>query len=107
MAASNKWSNVLMIIILVALLLPAGGGWMTQAQVPPPPTDSQAGQTPADNQVATSNPPGPLPEDCDDVTPPGEDPPACCAYGYVYYGGAPVAGATVHIESLYGALGDC
>lgn len=53
---------------------------------------------------ADDPPPVPLPHHCDGVTPPGEDPPACCAYGYVYYEGEPVAGASVHIESPYGAL---
>ena len=48
--------------------------------------------------------PEPLPTDCDGVAPPGGSAPACCVYGYVYYDGVPVTGASVRIESNYGAL---
>ncbi len=51
-----------------------------------------------------NDPPIPLPRDCMGVTPPGEDPPACCIYGYVYYDGVPVSGASVTIESGAGTL---
>jgi len=54
--------------------------------------------------LSTTDTPEPLPNDCQEVTKPGENPPACCAFGYVYYDGVPVAGASVHIESPYGAL---
>lgn len=46
----------------------------------------------------------PLPNDCSDVTAPGEDPPACCASGYVYYNDVPVAGAQVEIRSASGVF---
>jgi len=51
-----------------------------------------------------TSPPQPLPHDCDGVTPPGEEPPTCCLYGYIYHDDAPVTGARVHIQSLHGAF---
>ena len=42
--------------------------------------------------------PQPLPPGCQGVAP-LDDPDACCAFGYVYYNDAPIAGATVRIES--------
>lgn len=44
----------------------------------------------------------PLPHDCEGVTPPGETPPLCCVYGYVYYDSQPVAEVQVTIESAHG-----
>ena len=46
--------------------------------------------------------PGPLPNDCQDVTGIGEEPPVCCAFGYVYYAGVPISGAQVTIQSASG-----
>jgi len=48
--------------------------------------------------------PGPLPNDCQDVTVVGEEPPVCCAFGYVYYDGVPVSGAQVTIQGSSGSL---
>jgi hypothetical protein len=48
--------------------------------------------------------PGPLPNDCQDVTGVDEDPPVCCAFGYVYYDGVPVTGAQVTIQGPGGSL---
>lgn len=48
--------------------------------------------------------PGPLPNDCQEVTVDGEDPPACCAFGYVYFDGVPVNGAQVTIEGPTGSF---
>jgi len=48
--------------------------------------------------------PGPLPNDCQDVTVVGEEPPVCCAFGYVYYDGVPVTGAQVTIQSASGTF---
>ncbi len=45
--------------------------------------------------------PPPLPAECGGSTGPGG---ACCVYGYVYYEGAPVDGADVHIDSPHGSL---
>ncbi len=42
--------------------------------------------------------PGPLPNDCQEVTEPGEDPPLCCAFGYVYYDGGTGSGGNVSNE---------
>ncbi|MBN1579575.1 MAG: VCBS repeat-containing protein [Anaerolineae bacterium] len=53
---------------------------------------------------APGDPPIPLPRFCDGVTPPGETPPACCIFGYVYYDDEPVDGASITIESPSGAL---
>jgi hypothetical protein len=52
-------------------------------------------------QAQGANPPQPLPHDCPGVTPLTPTP-ACCAYGYVYYNGVPIAGATVTIRSSHG-----
>jgi hypothetical protein len=41
----------------------------------------------------------PLPLTC-----PGSPAPTVCVYGYAYWNGSPVAGATVKIDSLYGTL---
>jgi hypothetical protein len=62
--------------------------------------------TPAAGAIGLTQeaPPLPLPRQCDAVTPPGEDPPACCAFGYAYYNGEPVAGASVRVESAHGVL---
>ncbi len=55
-------------------------------------------------EAQTAPPPIPLPHDCNGFTPPGGEPPTCCAFGYVYHIGEPVNGANVLIESLYGSL---
>jgi hypothetical protein len=53
--------------------------------------------------VVADDVPEPLPRDCTGVNPPGQPNP-CCAFGYVYYDGEPVAGADVRIESPYGTI---
>lgn len=45
------------------------------------------------------DPPPPLPADCISLALPGEEPPSSCVYGYVYFDGSPVAGASVTIQS--------
>lgn len=62
--------------------------------------------TPAAGAVGLTQeaPPLPLPRHCGGVTPPGLDPPACCAFGYAYYDDEPVAGASVRVESAHGVL---
>jgi PKD repeat protein len=52
-------------------------------------------------QAIESGNPQPLPTDCVGVGG-GED--ACCAYGYIYFNGAPVEGASVSIESAHGVI---
>ena len=47
--------------------------------------------------------PVPLPRDCGGVNGPDHSDPTCCAYGYVYYDGAPVGGATVTVQGPGGA----
>ena len=54
--------------------------------------------------VSPSTVGNPLPNDCQDVTVEGEDPPVCCAFGYVYYDGVPVTGAQVTIQGPGGSL---
>ena len=46
----------------------------------------------------------PLPNNCSDITEPGEEPPVCCAFGYVYHDGVPAAGAQVVLQSASGVL---
>lgn len=46
----------------------------------------------------------PLPNNCSDITEPGEEPPVCCAFGYVYHDGVPVAGAQVVLQSTSGVF---
>jgi hypothetical protein len=53
-------------------------------------------------QAQGADPPQPLPHDCPGVTPLTPTP-ACCAYGYVYHNGIPIAGAAVTIASSHGA----
>ena len=60
---------------------------------------SSAWTCPATRVQADGSPPEPLPFECGGVTPP-----VCCIYGYVYYDGAPVAGASVHLASPHGSL---
>ena len=60
---------------------------------------SSARTCPATRVQADGSPPEPLPFECGGVTPP-----VCCIYGYVYYDGAPVAGASVHLASPHGSL---
>jgi formylglycine-generating enzyme required for sulfatase activity/PKD repeat protein len=52
--------------------------------------------------LSPSDLPKPLPDECDGVAPPGEDPPACCMFGYVYEGDDTKAGVAVKIESENG-----
>jgi|GEM_PF-748716 len=75
-------------IIFVILALVAGLIVLGQAAL---------GQT----QAQGADPPQPLPHDCPGVTPLTPTP-ACCAYGYVYYNGVPIAGAAVTIRSSHG-----
>jgi len=46
----------------------------------------------------------PLPNNCSDISEPGEEPPVCCVFGYVYYDGVPVAGVQVVIRSASGTF---
>ncbi len=46
----------------------------------------------------------PLPNNCSGISEPGEEPPVCCAFGYVYYNGVVVAGAQVVIQSAGGVF---
>jgi parallel beta-helix repeat protein len=93
MVERYKQRIVLGVVALVAALSLLGGLQGMQAQDAVPAPSSQ----PADSYV-------PLPEECDDVTPPGGVPPACCLYGYIYYQDAPLAGVSVRVESAYGAV---
>ena len=88
--------GLILVILLTPALMPA---WSSESAA-----GTLDGGTGATERIALDSVPIPLPHDCDGVTPPGESPPACCAYGYVYYDGVPVAGANVHIESEYGEL---
>ena len=88
--------GLFVVCVLIGTMVPAGRGERAALALETRPELVQG--------VVLASPPVPLPHDCDGVTPPGEDPPACCAYGYVYYDSVPVAGASVHIESPYGAL---
>lgn len=45
----------------------------------------------------------PLPDNCSDITP-GDQPPVCCAFGYVLVDGEPALGAEVQISSGSGTL---
>ena len=54
--------------------------------------------------LSIADTPGPLPNDCQEVTEPGEDPPVCCAFGYVYYDGVPVNGTQVTIQGPSGSF---
>jgi len=94
----TKWWTGILIGLVLMLLVAAGRAGLAQDHRP------DFGQREIERAEQTQDPPVPLPEDCDDVTPPGGTPPACCAYGYVYHEGAPVNGATVHIESAHGEL---
>jgi len=82
--------------LMIGTMVPAGGGERAALALEAQPGSVQG--------VVLASPPQPLPHDCNGATPPGEDPPACCAYGYVYYDGVPVTEASVHIESPYGVL---
>jgi hypothetical protein len=75
----KRMKHLLLDILMLVSLLPMGGSQVAQAQ----------------------GIPEPFPEDCDDITPVAD---ACCMRGYVYYGGAPVDAADVHIESAYGQV---
>ena len=88
--------GLILVILLTPALMPA---WSSESAA-----GTLDGGTGATERIALDSVPIPLPHDCDGVTPPGESPPACCAYGYVYYDGVPVSGASVHIESAYGDL---
>lgn len=68
------------------------------------PALAQEAQPAAGPSIVPASPAPPLPHDCDGITPPGEPPPACCAWGYVYHDGAPVAGASVTVQSASGSL---
>lgn len=91
-----RLTGLLIVFMLIGILIPAGSSEH--------PALALRGKLGSAQGVVQAAPPQPLPHDCDGVTPPGEDPPPCCAYGYVYYDGVPVTGASVHIESPYGAL---
>ncbi len=91
MSARNR---LLSLIVLTCL---AATGILILAAVVAAGATSFAPTSPADT-------PGPLPNDCQDVTGVGEDPPVCCAFGYVYYDGMPVTGAQVTIQGPGGSL---
>ena len=91
MSARNRLLSLIAVICLVAggiLIIAAvvAAGAMNSTPAFPPDT------------------PGPLPNDCQDVTGLGVDPPVCCAFGYVYYDAMPVTGAQVTIQSASGVF---
>ena len=85
MDKQSKWVSLLIVVVLMMLsLTPVSGEWMEQVHGAPP---AQAVESPA---TLTQETPEPLPEDCDDITPLGPDPVACCLYGYTYDGDVPL-----------------
>ena len=82
MTTLNKSLRLLLIAVTLAT---AGLPWQTGRTLP----------------VYADELPPPLPAECGGSTGPGG---SCCIYGYVYYYDAPIDGASVHIESPYGAL---
>jgi hypothetical protein len=97
MVKTKQW---IALLIALVLLLPIAAGQTGLAQDHQPDFGHKAVERAAQAQDL----PVPLPEDCDDVTPPGGTPPACCLYGYVYHQGLAVNGATVHVESAHGEI---
>jgi len=87
---TNMFTHSRLLSILAFALLLVGSALVASA----------AGALPA----SPADTPGPLPNDCQEVTETGEDPPVCCAFGYVYYDGVPVDGAQVVIQSASGTF---
>ena len=111
----NKPAGLLLLVILILALISTGPvanarpgerEQTVRARYSPLPLygDDNISPSGMERAAPTQGPPDPLPEDCDDVTPIGGTPPACCIYGYVYYDDDPVAGADVTIRSPYGTL---
>jgi subtilisin family serine protease len=89
-------TRLFLITGLVALGLALAGMAVVRAGV--------AEQRPVSPSASPVSPPAPLPNDCHDITGVGEIPPACCAFGYVYFNGQPVPGAEVTIHSAGGVF---
>lgn len=101
---------ILFVLICAALAWPAvppaiaKGEAVNRRVIPPEPgafasqSDTGSVAPSAPHSPAQGPPPIPLPRHCGSTTPPGMDPPACCAFGYIYYDDEPVPGVSVRVE---------
>jgi len=94
----TQWTLILALPLLAAAALTP----RSSTAVAPGATDNAP--APTAPLLSRAPAPVPLPEECGGVNPPGQSDPACCAYGYVYYDGAPLAGADVTLQGPGGAL---